>query len=166
MSSCISRVTRGVSFNAIESEGPSMGVPCSVPSGGAIMSKRVGSVCTSADNLLGRAGGCRGIHIRAFPSCRLCGVPCQSGGVGRRDAGRWQVEVVTDAGALCQSGVGRAGRDCSVQRKERETMIYHIHNLTGCLVVLKSEASMRQFLRDRQRSVDSKMRKAIKAGAS
>ena len=37
-------------------------------------------------------------------------------------------------------------------------MIYHIHNLTGCLVVLKSEASMRQ------RSVDSKMRKAIKAG--
>ena len=105
------------------------------------MSKRVGSVCTSADNLLGRVGGCRGIHIRAFPSCRLCGVPCQS-------------------------GVGRAGRDCSVQRKERETMIYHIHNLTGCLVVLKSEASMRQFLRDRQRSVDSKMRKAIKAGAS
>ena len=42
-------------------------------------------------------------------------------------------------------------------------MIYHIHHLTGCLVVLKSEASMRQFLRDRQRSVESKMRKAIKA---
>ena len=44
------------------------------------------------------------------------------------------------------------------------TMIYRTHNLTGCLVVLKSEASMRQFLRDRQRSVESKMRKAIKAG--
>ena len=40
-------------------------------------------------------------------------------------------------------------------------MIYRTHNLTGCLVVLKSEASMRQFLRDRQRSVESKMRKAI-----
>ena len=43
-------------------------------------------------------------------------------------------------------------------------MIYRTHNLTGCLVVLKSEASMRQFLRDRQRAVESKMRKAIKAG--
>ena len=43
-------------------------------------------------------------------------------------------------------------------------MIYRTHNLTGCLVVLKSEASMRRFLGDRQRSVDSKMRKAIKAG--
>ena len=38
------------------------------------------------------------------------------------------------------------------------------HNLTGYLVVLKSEASMRRFLRDRQRSVESKMRKAIKVG--
>ena len=43
-------------------------------------------------------------------------------------------------------------------------MIYHTHNLTGCLVALQSEASMRRFLRDRQRSVESKMRKAIKAG--
>ena len=43
-------------------------------------------------------------------------------------------------------------------------MLYHTHNLTGCLVVLLSEASMRVFLRDRQRSVESKMRKAIKAG--
>ena len=43
-------------------------------------------------------------------------------------------------------------------------MIYHTKNLTGCLVALQSEASMRQFLRDRQRSVESKMRKAIKAG--
>ena len=43
-------------------------------------------------------------------------------------------------------------------------MIYRTHNLTGCLVVLQSEASMRRFLRDRQRSVESKMRKAIKAG--
>ena len=42
-------------------------------------------------------------------------------------------------------------------------MIYRTHNLTGCLVVLKSEASMRQFLGDRQRSVESKMRKSIKA---
>ena len=41
---------------------------------------------------------------------------------------------------------------------------YRVHNLTGCLVVLKSETSMRQFLGDRQRSVESKMRKAIKAG--
>ena len=47
----------------------------------------------------------------------------------------------------------------SVQRKERETMIFHTHNLTGCLVVLQSKASMRRFLRDRQRSVESKMRK-------
>ena len=74
------------------------------------------------------------------------------------------MEVVNDAGALCESGAGGTGRDCPVQRKERETMIYHTHNLTGCLVVLKSEASMRQFLGDRQRSVESKMRKAIKAG--
>ena len=43
-------------------------------------------------------------------------------------------------------------------------MIYRTHNLTGCIVALKSKASMRQFLRDRQRSVESKMRKAIKAG--
>ena len=43
-------------------------------------------------------------------------------------------------------------------------MIYHTRNLTGCLVVLKSEASMRRFLGDRQRSVESKMRKAIKGG--
>ena len=42
--------------------------------------------------------------------------------------------------------------------------IYRVHNLTGCLVVLKSEASMRQFLRDRQRAVESKMRKAIREG--
>ena len=39
--------------------------------------------------------------------------------------------IATNAGALCQSGVGRTGRDCSVQRKERETMIYRTHNLTG-----------------------------------
>ena len=43
-------------------------------------------------------------------------------------------------------------------------MIYRTHNLTGGLVALKSEASMRQFLGDRQRAVESKMRKAIKAG--
>ena len=43
-------------------------------------------------------------------------------------------------------------------------MIYHTHNLTGCLVALQSEASMRRFLRDRQRSVESKMRKAIREG--
>ena len=43
-------------------------------------------------------------------------------------------------------------------------MIYRTHNLTGCLVALQSKASMRQFLGDRQRSVESKMRKAIKAG--
>ena len=43
-------------------------------------------------------------------------------------------------------------------------MIYRTHNLTGCIVAPKSKASMRQFLRDRQRSVESKMRKAIKAG--
>ena len=76
-----------------------------------------------------------------------------------------QVEVATDAGALCQSGVGRAWGCGSVLLWEREvTVIYRTHNLTGCLVVLQSEASMRQFLRDRQRSVESKMRKAIKAG--
>ena len=44
--------------------------------------------------------------------------------------------------------------------------IYRVHNLTGCLVALQTEASMRQFLGDRQRSVESKMRKAIKAGES
>ena len=42
-------------------------------------------------------------------------------------------------------------------------MIYHTQNLTGCLVVLKSEASMRRFLGDRQRAVEREMRKAIKA---
>ena len=40
------------------------------------------------------------------------------------------------------------------------TMIYRTHNLTGCLVALQSEASMRQFLRDRQRSVESKLNEA------
>ena len=45
-------------------------------------------------------------------------------------------------------------------------MIYRTHNLTGCLVALQSEASMRRFLGDRQRSVERKMRKAIKAGES
>ena len=43
-------------------------------------------------------------------------------------------------------------------------MLYHIHNLTGCLVVLPSVTSMRVFLDDRQRSVTAKMRKAIKEG--
>ena len=43
-------------------------------------------------------------------------------------------------------------------------MLYHVHNLTGCLVVLQSEASIRVFLKDRQRSVEFKMRKAIKGG--
>ena len=43
-------------------------------------------------------------------------------------------------------------------------MIYRTHNLTGCVVVLQSKAGMHQFLKDRQRSVESKMRKAIKAG--
>ena len=43
-------------------------------------------------------------------------------------------------------------------------MIYRTHNLTGCVVVLQSKAGMRRFLGDRQRSVASKMRKAIKAG--
>ena len=43
-------------------------------------------------------------------------------------------------------------------------MIYRTHNLTGCLVCLNSRAGMHQFLKDRQRSVESKMRKAIKAG--
>ena len=36
-------------------------------------------------------------------------------------------------------------------------MIYRTHNLTGCIVALKSKASMRRFLGDRQRSVESKM---------
>ena len=43
-------------------------------------------------------------------------------------------------------------------------MIYRTHNLTGCVVVLQSKAGMHQFLKDRQRSVASKMRKAIKGG--
>ena len=43
-------------------------------------------------------------------------------------------------------------------------MIYRTHNRTGGVVVLQSKAGMHQFLRDRQRSVESKMRKAIKAG--
>ena len=43
-------------------------------------------------------------------------------------------------------------------------MIYRTHNLTGCLVCLNSRPGMHQFLKDRQRSVESKMRKAIKAG--
>ena len=45
-------------------------------------------------------------------------------------------------------------------------MIYRTHNLTGCVVCLNSRVGMRRFLKDRQRSVESKMRKAIKAGAS
>ena len=43
-------------------------------------------------------------------------------------------------------------------------MIYRTHNLTGCVVCLNSRAGMRRFLGDRQRSVASKMRRAIKAG--
>ncbi len=43
-------------------------------------------------------------------------------------------------------------------------MIYRTRNLTGCLVCLNSRAGIHQFLKDRQRSVESKMRKAIKAG--
>ena len=43
-------------------------------------------------------------------------------------------------------------------------MIYRTHNLTGCIVCLNSRAGMRRFLKDRQRSVERKMRKAIKAG--
>ena len=43
-------------------------------------------------------------------------------------------------------------------------MIYRTHNLTGCVVCLNSRGGIHQFLKDRQRSVESKMRKAIKAG--
>ena len=43
-------------------------------------------------------------------------------------------------------------------------MIYRTRNLTGGVVVLQSKAGIHQFLKDRQRSVESKMRKAIKAG--
>ena len=43
-------------------------------------------------------------------------------------------------------------------------MIYRTHNLAGCVVCLNSRAGMHQFLKDRQRSVEPKMRKAIKAG--
>ena len=43
-------------------------------------------------------------------------------------------------------------------------MLYHTRNLTGCVVCLNSRPGMRRFLKDRQRSVESKMRKAIKAG--
>ena len=43
-------------------------------------------------------------------------------------------------------------------------MIYRTRNLTGGVVVLQSKAGMHQFLKDRQRSVASKMRKAIKGG--
>ena len=76
------------------------------------------------------------------------------------------MEVVNDAGALCESGVSRTGRDCPVQReaKGRIGMIYRTRNLTGCVVVLQSKAGMRRFLKDRQRSVESKMRQAIKGG--
>ena len=53
------------------------------------------------------------------------------------------------------------------QRKERETMIYVMRQSDGVPRRNQDcEASMRQFLRDRQRSVDSKVRKAIQAGAS
>ena len=47
------------------------------------------------------------------------------------------MEVVADAGALCESGVSRTGRDCPVQRKAkgRIGMIYRTHNLTGGVVV-------------------------------
>ena len=45
-------------------------------------------------------------------------------------------------------------------------MIYRPRNLTGCVVVLQSKAGIHQFLKDRQRSVESKMRRAIKAGSS
>ena len=43
-------------------------------------------------------------------------------------------------------------------------MIYRTHNRAGCVVCLNSRAGMHQFLKDRQRSVESKMRRAIKAG--
>ena len=43
-------------------------------------------------------------------------------------------------------------------------MLYHTRNLTGGVVCLNSRPGMRRFLKDRQRSVESKMRKAIKAG--
>jgi len=43
-------------------------------------------------------------------------------------------------------------------------VLYKAENLTGCVVALKSKSAMRQFLRDRQRSVDKKMRSALAAG--
>ena len=42
--------------------------------------------------------------------------------------------------------------------------IYRVHNLTGCIMVLASVGAMCRFLKDRQRSVESKMRKAIREG--
>ena len=70
-------------------------------------------------------------------------------------------ELKAELGRLLGSKKREGAR--SPETFRRETMIYRTHNLTGCLVALQSEASMRRFLRDRQRSVESKMRKAIKA---
>ena len=65
-----------------------------------------------------------GIHLRScvwsFASCRLCGVSCQSGGFGRRDAECRHVEVATDASALCTGAGGRAGGCGSAQVWEGE----------------------------------------------
>ena len=59
------------------------------------------------------------------------------------------MEVVADAGALCESGVSRTGRDCPVQREAggRIGMIYRTRNLTGGVVVLQSKAGIHQFLK-------------------
>ena len=57
--------------------------------------------------------------------------------IDMQNAGRWKSSH--DAGALCESGVSRTGRDCPVQReaKGRIGMIYRPRNLTGCVVVLQ-----------------------------
>ena len=43
----------------------------------------------SADNLLGRVGGCRGLHIGSLPSCRFCRLACSGGCIRCGYAGCW-----------------------------------------------------------------------------
>ena len=70
-----------------------------------------------------KAAGVEGFHQWSFAQGRQCCLARPGGGFGGRYAECGQVEVATDAGALCQSGAGGTGSGRKVLLWERDGVI-------------------------------------------
>ena len=60
---------------------------------------------------------CRRLHLRSFPPRRLSRLPRPSRRNRRRYASRRTLEILTNAGTLCESRVSRARRNRTIQRR-------------------------------------------------